>query len=209
MGGHPPCSVRCWPPCFNGAAGVCPRMGACQNLRLHRARRASMGPRGFARGWHSPERSSGSCSHASMGPRGFARGWDDLIGQNFSPSDASMGPRGFARGWKQIGNLASANADLLQWGRGGLPADGTRGLSACWRKWRASMGPRGFARGWRDGVKILTPFWQASMGPRGFARGWCRDGVKILTPFWRASMGPRGFARGWRLRLVSLSPPSE
>ncbi len=59
---------------------------------------------------------------ASMGPRGLARGWSEVQPKKMRRRSASMGPRGLARGWPQ-GLVGFSRIPMLQWGRGGWPAD--------------------------------------------------------------------------------------
>ncbi len=61
---------------------------------------------------------------ASMGPRGLARGWVLGKEERVVIMMASMGPRGLARGWCILTDSVSMGSRLLQWGRGGWPADG-------------------------------------------------------------------------------------
>ncbi len=112
-----------------------------------------------------------------------------------------MGPRGFARGWKTPAVGFASNAPL-QWGRGGLPADGTwpvvdRSDGFQELQWGRGGLPADGPRRWRRRRPSSSFNGAAGVCPRmgGESRaGGTRAGL--------ASMGPRGFARGWLLRRI-------
>ncbi len=198
-------------------------------LKLHKRPNkgaASMGPRGLARGWRrsrgSPAKScrrfngaagvgprmvarsptSTTCSQgfngaAGVGPRmGHEGGQSPETGRGFNGA-AGVCPR-MAPLSSQIGNLAQA----LQWGRGGLPADG--GVKAEAIPWPIPMLQWGRGGLPADGCVYLEQAKQEQM------LQWGRGGLPAdgrhhyYRPFFVlcASMGPRGFARGWLFHRV-------
>ncbi len=109
---------------FNGAAGVCPRMaGVCVEVSVPiQALQWGRGglPADGAWIWEI----SRIRILASMGPRGFARGWRKLCPRQTRPSTRFNGAAGVCPRMVQEGLNWSSTVDWLQWGRGGLPADG-------------------------------------------------------------------------------------
>ncbi len=125
-------------PCARGAVslqwgrGGLPADGRVRRLSMSRVCPPSMGPRGFARGWmprlsHARKTVSSFNGAAGVCPRMGRHGLQRRGETRVVPS---MGPRGFARGWIRRLKRAACLSASLQWGRGGLPADG---VSASWR----------------------------------------------------------------------------
>ncbi len=132
---------------FNGAAGVGPRM-VFAGLRLCREQAiASMGPRGLARGWKAKQVvlyvGQSFNGAAGVGPRMEGVACAERGALCRFNGAAGVGPR-MAKSASPLLALLS----LLQWGRGGWPADGGLLLSRPCGGLEASMGPRGLARGW-------------------------------------------------------------
>ncbi len=150
---------------FNGAAGVCPRM-VTDGLRVF------CPPFPF-------NGAAGVCPRMDRGSR---------IDQA-SCQPPSMGPRGFARGWAIRGRSAKAVV-CLQWGRGGLPADGSNRPHLPVSLRPPSMGPRGFARGWGLTSFSLVLYRKAFNGAAGVCPRMVRARKLLLQRVLR-----------WRLRV--------
>ncbi len=186
--------------CFNGAAGVGPRMFRASltrcALRTCFNGAAGVGPRMFA-----IDVATGLILAASMGPRGLARGCPELFAEAMQRAKGFNGAAGVGPRMSRFANCEAPMRQGLQWGRGGWPADeaklakvATLGVELQWgrggwpadgravcnhrRRTRASMGPRGLARGSGVPFEKRDNAIRASMGPRGLARGWARVNLK-------------------------------
>ncbi len=142
--------------CFNGAAGVCPRMVA---------------------GQYSPR----TTPKASMGPRGFARGWSEQLGKAAICCRGFNGAAGVCPRMARCNKTSSTLPTQLQWGRGGLPADGVLGTVERKAMNRLQWGRGGLPADGIDTGALSVKLRLASMGPRGFARGWLTSKDRISS----------------------------